>query len=99
MLVQEEGVLFLPFEQRMTRDIQQWRERRSARRGKGSGTSSVKPTISDASTSKANLLQDLHSCPSDAVVGMWRKRNCSVEVRDILAWHAQEGLSEPQLYA
>ncbi|CAK0782529.1 hypothetical protein CVIRNUC_005747 [Coccomyxa viridis] len=64
--LQEEGVLFLPFEQRMTRDIQQWRERRSARRGKGSGTSSVKPTISDASTSKASLLQDLPSGPSDA---------------------------------
>ena len=67
-LMQEEGVLFLPFEQRMTRDIKQWREKRSARRGKASGTSSLAPTISDASTSKANLLQDLPSGPSDAVV-------------------------------
>lgn len=30
--VQEEGVLFLPFEQRMTRDINSFRERRQARR-------------------------------------------------------------------
>ena len=65
VLVQEEGVLFLPFEQRMTRDIQQ---RRSARRGKGSGTLSAAPTVSDASASKASLLQDLPSGPSDAVV-------------------------------
>ena len=68
VLVQEEGVLFLPFEQRTTRDIQQWRERRWARRGKGSGTSSAAPTVSDASASKASLLQDLPSGPSDAAV-------------------------------
>ena len=65
---QEEGVLFLPFEQRMTRDIQQWRDRRSARRGKGSGASAAAPTISDASASRASLLQDLPSGASDAVV-------------------------------
>ncbi|BDA45422.1 hypothetical protein COCOBI_07-2090 [Coccomyxa sp. Obi] len=37
--LQEEGVLFLPFEQRMTRDMKKMRERRSARRSAASHSS------------------------------------------------------------
>lgn len=67
MCVQEEGVLFLPFEQRMTRDIQQRRERRAIRRtAKSTDAKSLETTESDVS--KASLMDDLPSGPSDAVV-------------------------------
>lgn len=36
MVWQDEGVLFLPFEQRMTRDMKAMRERRAARRSTAS---------------------------------------------------------------
>ena len=61
-------MLFLPFEQRMTRDLQQWREKRLARRGKGDSASSEAAVGSNASASAASLLQDLPSGPSNAVV-------------------------------
>ena len=75
-LFQEEGVLFLPFEQRMTRDMQQRRDRRAARRLKGTGAPSLGSSASEAwpgaglgsDTSKASLLQDMPSGPSDAAV-------------------------------
>ena len=90
--LQEEGVLFLPFEQRMTRDIQQWRERRSARRGKGSGMSSAAPTVRDASASKASLLRDLPSGPSDAMVrNAWGlKAAALLNSQIVLAQYARE---------
>ena len=60
-------MLFLPFEQRMTRDIQQRRERRAVRRtAKSTDAKSLAATESDVS--KASLLEDLPSGPSDAVV-------------------------------
>ena len=66
--MQQEGVLFLPFEQRMTRDLQQWRERRAGRCGKGEGMSSEAAASSNASANVASLLQDLPVGCSDAVV-------------------------------
>ncbi|CAL5228655.1 g11824 [Coccomyxa viridis] len=73
--LQEEGVLFLPFEQRMTRDMQQRRDRRTARRLKGVSAPSLGSSGSEAwpgsglgsDTSKASLLQDIPSGPSDAL--------------------------------
>ena len=60
-------MLFLPFEQRMTRDIQQRRERRAVRRtAKSTDAKSLAATDSDIS--KASLLDDLPSGPSDTVV-------------------------------
>lgn len=71
-VAQAEGVLFLPFEQRMTRDVQQRRERRAMRRAKGMGTSSLGSAPSQGSLgsdiSKAGLLQGTVSGPSDAPV-------------------------------
>ena len=69
-------MLFLPFEQRMTRDMQQRRDRRTARLLKGAGAPSLGSSASEAwpgsglgnDTSKASLLQDIPSGPSDAVV-------------------------------
>ncbi len=69
-------MLFLPFEQRMTRDMQQRRDRRTARRLKGVGAPSLGSSGSEAwpgsglgsDTSKASLLQDIPSGPSDALV-------------------------------
>ena len=60
-------MLFLPFEQRMTRDIQQRHERRAIRRtARSTDAKSLATTESDVS--KASLLDDLPSGPSDAVV-------------------------------
>jgi len=84
-VVQAEGVLFLPFEQRMTRDVQQRRERRAMRRAKGMGTSSLGSAPSQGSLgsdiSKAGLLQGMVSGPSNALVRFCPSLRVSVSSR------------------
>lgn len=77
-------MLFLPFEQRMTRDMQQRRDRRAARRLKGVGAPSLGSSAFEAwpgaglgsDTSKASLLQDIPSGLSDAVVHSFMVHAC-----------------------